>query len=368
MEKIRVLHIVGKMERGGLETMIMNFYRNINKSKVQFDFIVHGEEKGFFDDEILKMGGKIYHVRKKSDSFLGNLKDIYNVIYNNQYKIVHVHQDAMSMFALREAKRAGVSIRIAHAHSTSMPPSLLGKIIYPYALKRTNKYATHKFACSEASAKYLFNRNTSNVVIFKNAINTQRFTFIPEEYQSVREKYNLNGNFVIGHIANFLYPKNHDFVIEIFKELLKKRTNSKLLLCGSGQLLEQYKNKVIESDLQENIIFMGNIDNVNEIMQGLDAFILPSLYEGFPVVLVEAQCEGLPCFVSNVITKETKITDNIHYLSLNAGPEKWSDEILKVVSSNRKDFSDEIYKSGFDILDVSKKLEDVYLSLADRLK
>lgn len=367
MKPIRVLQIVGSMHRGGIETMLMNFYRHLDKEKIQFDFLVHGNEKGYYEDEIVQMGGKIYHVRKKTDDFLGNLKDMHNVIFENKYKIVHVHQDAMSMFALKEAKRAGASIRIAHAHSTSMPPSRLGRLIYPYAIRRMIRYSTVKLACSQASARYLFNGNISDTIYVRNGIDTRKFAFSKENRQKIREKYHIKDEFVVGQIANFQYPKNHGFSLDVFSEIIKKNSNSVLLLCGGGPLLPLYEHRVAELNLQKNVLFLGNVDNVNEILSGLDALILPSFYEGFPVALVEAQCAGLPCYVSDVVTKETEITNAIQYLSIKQAPKTWADEIMNVDPSMRKDGSEAVKKAGFDIADVSINLENLYLSLAKDL-
>lgn len=364
MDSIRVLHIVSEMQRGGVENMIMNFYRNIDRNKIQFDFIVHGSNKGHFEDEISELGGKIYHVTPKGESFIKNLKEINSVIKDNHYTIVHAHQDVMSMFALKEAKKAGAKNRIAHAHSTSMPPSFLGKFIYPYAIKNMNKVATHKFACSMASAKYLFNNDLSEVIYLYNGIDTEKFNFKQAMRDEVRGANGWKDELILGHIGNFLYPKNHDFVIKIFNELIQIHPNSKLILCGSGHMMSEIKEQVVKLGLEGNVDFKGNVSNISSLMQGMDCLILPSLYEGFPVVTVEAQAADLPIFVSDVITKETKITNAIDYLSLSDSPRVWAEHILKKSNNyQRENKISDIKNAGFDIKDVSSKLESLYLSM-----
>lgn len=364
MQLIRVLHIVSAMQRGGVETLIMNLYRNINRNKIQFDFIVHGNIIGHYEIEIKELGGIIYHVTPKKDNFIKNIKEVENIIKVNNYKIVHVHQDAMSMFALKAAYKSGAEVRIAHAHSTSMPPSVIGKIIYFYAIRNICKYLTHKFSCSIESAKYLFNNNIEDVIYINNGVETSKFMYNESKRQNIRNTYEWNNKFIVGHIGNFLYPKNHMFVIEIFLKILEKESNAELILCGTGEMMDLIVEQTIKFNIQNKVSFMGNVSNIYELMQGMDCAILPSFYEGFPVVTVEAQCSDLPIFVSDNITKETQITNAISYISLQDSSKKWADIILEKSSSyKRQNMSDVIIDSGFDISNIAKKLENLYLTV-----
>lgn len=363
---VRVLHVVGTMNRGGIETMLMNFYRNIDRDKIQFDFAVHGSGIGEYEPEIRALGGRIYHVRSKSESFLGNLADLTRVVKENHYNIVEVHQDAMSMFALRCAKKGGASVRIAHAHSTSMPPSRLGKIVYPYALKRTLRYTTDKFSCSRKSAEYLFQGNVAGTHYIYNGIETERFRFSESAREKIRQMYELGDAFVLGQVGNFLHPKNQLFTLEVFRELLKMNPQARLVFCGAGKDMEACRQRASDLGILQAIVFAGNVDNVHEMLSAFDALILPSFYEGFPVSVIEGQCSGLSCFVSDTITQETKITDRIHYCSLKAAPRVWAQEILGVPDTDRHAYADQVKQAGFDIGSVIHKLQEFYLEAARR--
>lgn len=363
MEPVRVLHVVSIMRRGGVENMIMNLYRRMNQEKIKFDFIVHGKEIGSYEQEIKDSGGRVFHVRTKRESFFGNLSDIEKVVRENNYKIIHVHQDAMSMFALKAAQKAGASVRIAHAHSTSMPPSKIFSYIYKYALKRTTKYATHKLACSKASANYLFNGDVKDTDYLYNGIEIEKFVFSTEIREKIRQNNNWDNKLVVGQVANFIHPKNQMHTLKVFEKLIENKPESVLIFCGEGHDLANCKEKAAEMGLADKVFFMGSVDNVNDYMQAMDVLLLPSFYEGFPLTLVEAQCLGLPCIVSDTITKECKLTDKISYMSLEDPAEKWANEVISLSKLKREDSSQAIQKQGFDIKQIAKKLEDFYLNL-----
>ena len=360
---IRVLHIVSVLRRGGVETMLMNFYRNINRDEVQFDFIAHGSEIGDYEPEIKSMGGFVFHVRTKSESFFGNLKDIRTIVSENKYRIVEVHQDAMSVFALKAAKQGGAPIRIAHAHSTSMPPSKFGKLIYPYAIKRTTKYANVKFSCSKKSAEYLYNGDVADTEYIYNGIDIEKFAFSKFEREKQRAMYSLN-SFILAQVGNFMYPKNQHFTLLVFRELLKLRPDARLFFCGSGVDLEIIREVAVEMGVDKAIIFAGSIGNMHQMLSAFDAVIMPSFYEGFPVSLIEAQCAGLPCVVSDTITRETEITDLICYKSLNEAPALWAKEICDKTVKNRESYAQKVRDAGFDVMEIAKKLQNRYCDLS----
>lgn len=360
---VRVLHIVSVLRRGGVETMLMNFYRHIDRSQVQFDFIVHGTQEGEYEPIVRELGGHVFHVRTKSESFLGNLKDIRNVIRENHYDIVEVHQDAMSAFALRAAKQAGASVRIAHAHSTSMPPSRLGAIVYPFALKRTTKYANVKFSCSQKSAEYLFNGDVSDTEYIYNGIDTDQFSYSEENREKQRHAYDLTG-FVLAQVGNFMHPKNQHFTLLVFQELLKIRPDAKLVFCGAGADMEKIRCETAEMGLDKSVVFAGSVDNIHQMLSAFDALIMPSFYEGFPVSLIEAQCAGLPCVVSDTITQETGITDLICYESLDSTPDVWAQKLGRVEVKCRGAYAQKVRDAGFDVQAVAQRLQHRYSNLA----
>lgn len=363
---VRVLHVVSVMNRGGVETMLMNFYRHIDREKIQFDFVVHGKDVGDYEPEIRAMGGRIFHVRTKTESFLGNLADIRRVVQENHYQIVEVHQDAMSMFALRAAQKGGATVRIAHAHSTSMPPSRPGKILYPFAIKRTTRYATHKFSCSQKSAAYLFHGDVAGTIYIYNGIETDKFRFDENARKKIRQDYALGDSFVLGQVGNFLHPKNQLFTLDVFQAILDRNPQARLVFCGAGKDMEVCRQKASEQGIAQAVFFAGNVDNIHEMLSAFDALILPSFYEGFPISVIEGQCSGLPCFVSDTITQETKITDLVHYVSLRSSPVEWAEEILRTPSVDRSSFADKVKQAGFDLDSMIYKLQDLYLTLGNQ--
>ena len=327
---IRVLQVVTIMNRGGLETMLMNYYRKMDRSIIQFDFIVHREEKGHYDDEILSLGGRIYRMPqirpgnyrvyfKKLDQFFSDHKE---------YKVIHSHINENSSFVLRAAEKAGIPCRIAHSHLSDLGFDLK----FPfrlYARSIMKAHPTKYFACSKNAGKWLF-RNTSpeEIQVLNNAVNVEEFLFNKEMRQKIRRELNVRDELVIGHIGRFNKQKNHEFLIDIFKSVVEKRPDAVLVMAGEGNLKPQIEKKVADLGLSSNVRFLGVRSDIANLMQGLDLFLFPSLFEGLPVVLVEAQAAGLKCLISDSITKETNITERIEFASLGESPEEWANKIL----------------------------------------
>ncbi|MBR5498049.1 MAG: glycosyltransferase family 1 protein [Clostridia bacterium] len=359
-QPLRVLHIVTYMGRGGLETMIMNYYRNIDRSKVQFDFLVHRDFKADYDDEIESLGGRIYRISQLNPFSISYYKELNKFFSENRYKIVHCHLDCMSAIPLSVAKKFNIPVRIAHSH-TSYQDKNFKFIIKAFAKNFIHKYATKLFACSEIAGKWMFGNH--NYEIFNNAIDTKKYIYNQNIQSKVKSQFNLNNNFIIGHVGRFNPPKNHNFLIDIFFEVYKKDNTAKLVLVGSGDLQKNIENKVKNYGITNNVLFLGSRDDVHEILQAFDVFVFPSLYEGFPVTSVEAQAAGLSAVLSDAITKECKINDNVKFLSLNDAPKKWADEILKFKDYRKVSCSEKILKAGYDIIEKSKWLENYYLEM-----
>lgn len=357
-EPIRILHIVTYMGRGGLETMIMNYYRNIDRSKVQFDFLTHRKERWDYDDEIEKLGGKIYRLPRLnpfSPSYLKALDEFFKE--HKEYKIVHCHQDCLSGIPLKYAKKNGVPFTIAHSHNANQDKNLkyLVKLI---AKKNIGKYSDHLFACGKEAGEWMF--KTSDFEILNNAIDTKRYIYNEEKSLEMKEKLGVTDKFVIGHVGRFRFQKNHSFIIDIFKEVCKKEPNSTLLLVGDGPLEEEIKKKVDDLGLLDKVKFLGARDDVNDLMQAMDIFILPSLYEGFGIVLIEAQASGLKCVISDSIPTDAIITKKVKRLSLDDDISIWVEEILSN-KSERKEGIKDIEKSKYDITSNAKWLENFYV-------
>ena len=360
MKPIRVLHVVTYMGRGGLETMIMNYYRHIDRTKVQFDFLVHRDFEADYDQEILSLGGKIYHL-PKLNPFSISYHNALNIFFKEhpEYKIVHVHQDCLSSIALKSAKKHNIPVRIAHSHSSSQDKNIK-LLLKKYFMKSIPNYATHLFACGKEAGDWMF--RGASYEILRNAIDVNSFKYDFEKRNALRDKYHFKDSLVLGHVGRFNYPKNHDFLIDIFNEVQKISNNSKLLLIGTGDLESKIKEKVNQLGLMDNVIFLGNRSDVNELMQAMDVFVFPSNYEGLPVTLVEAQASGLPIFKSNNVPKQCIITPNVHSISLDKDAQYWAKEILSTYNNfKRSDTSSYIIESGYDINSNAKWLQDFYL-------
>lgn len=362
-QPIRIAHIMGKMVSGGVESVVMNYYRNIDKNKIQFDFIVDEDSTYIPIDEIEHMGGRVILVPPYQNIFayLDRLKKIFE---ENEYKIVHSHLNALSVFPLYAARVSKVPIRIAHSHSTSnkkeWKKNIMKNILRPFS--KVN--ATHYFCCSELAGRWLFGDKAyddGNVKLINNAIDVDKFIYNEEIRIKIREELKIEDKLVIGHIGRFVEQKNHIGILEIFNEIHKKNEKSVLLLIGDGPLLNQIKEKVKDLNLQNNVIFLGKRNDVNVLMQGMDVFLLPSLYEGLPVVGVEAQASGLLCILSDSMTKETKIIDSTKFISLSMSYSLWANEILIAYKQyERKNTKLEVINSNFDIKTESSKLASIY--------
>lgn len=361
MDTIRVLEIVTDMGRGGIETMLMNYYRHLDRNAVQLDFLVHRQKRAVYDDEIESLGGRIYRMptlNPFSPEYTKNLAAFFSA--HPEYKVVHCHLDCMAGVPLCVAKRCGVPVRIAHAHSSNQTKN----IKYPLKLlfkKNISRQATMLFACGEAAGEWMFSGKPFTVM--RNAIDAEAFRYNPETRVAVRKELLPNdpSAFVIGHVGSFWTPKNHLFLLDIFEEIHKKEPNSVLLLVGTGGLMDAVREKAQSLGLQDSVYLLGDRKDVCRIMQAMDIFVLPSLFEGLPVTMIEAQASGLPCFISDKVPLECKITDQVTQIPLQAPTEQWAKQILAARNAERKDTYAEIASAGFDIVDRAKWLQDFYL-------
>ncbi|HOP51170.1 MAG TPA: glycosyltransferase family 1 protein [Ignavibacteriales bacterium] len=353
---IRVLHIVNLMNRGGIETYIMNVYRSINRNQIQFDFIVNVNERCDYDDEIEALGGKIYHIPRKKDSIIKNLISIYKIVKENNYKVVERHGDNAIMFLdVLAAKIGGAKKVIVHSHNINTSLPKIHKIFYPFL----NLLSFQRLACSEDAAKWMF--GNKQYILIRNAIDVSKFKYNQEIREDLRRRYNLSGKIVIGHVGRFMSAKNHYFLIEIFRNLYSLNSNCVLMLIGRGELETEIKKKVTDYGLENNVMFMGVRSDVNKLMQAMDCFVLPSLFEGLGIVLIEAQASGLRCFASDtVVPKEAQVTDLLEYIPLSNTPMQWAEKILASLPYNRRDTYTEIKDAGYDIQTLALKLSQIY--------
>lgn len=338
---IVVAQIMGKMNGGGVEAVIMNYYRHIDRSKVQFDFICDEDSTNIPYEEIEKLGGKVilcppYQKLRKYMKFLEKL------FREKKYRIVHSNINTLSVFPLKAAKKAGVPVRIAHSHSTGSPKEFKKNVVKNMLRPFSRKYATDYFACGEAAGRFQFGRRAfrnGKVIIIPNAVEVQKFKYDELARKRIRQELKIgDDDFVMGHVGRFVTVKNHDFLVEVFAETQKEIANSKLLLVGQGPLEHKIKEKVDELGLSGKIIFTGQRNDTDKIYSALDVFCLPSLYEGFPVVCVEAQVNGVRTLLSDRISKESVINDTAKQINIDA-IRSWVDEITKDHSCDRDSFA-----------------------------
>ena len=366
-EPIRVAQIMGKFNAGGVESVIVNYYRNMNHDKVQFDFYTDADSSRPIPQELLDMGARhiVLPPYQRLPEYLSALE---RDLQERHYQIVHSNLNTLSVFPLFAAWRAGVPVRIAHSHSTAGDGMDFKRDLIKYALRPFSKlFATHYFACSEHAGHWMF--GDAPFTLMPNAIDTERFAYNPRTRVELRQSLELENKFVIGHVGRFSPQKNHDFLLNIFQEVCKKRDDCILMLIGglgtAGTDIEKnLRAKAEKMGLSDKVLFMGTYEDISGFYQVMNVFVLPSLYEGLPVTVVEAQAAGLPCVLSDRITREVKITEETYFLSLRDSPGAWAERLLSFQGRERRDTAVEVWKAGFDIHEAAQKLESYYFEQA----
>lgn len=354
--KVLVINTV-RFRLNGITSVIMNYYRKMDKSDMKIDFVVINEISEEYRTELERNNSNIYYIPRKKNP-LKYMISLYKLIKKNEYDIVHVHgNSAIMSIETVVANLAKVPVRIVHSHNTTCIHKRLHNLLYP-VLKRTY---THGFACGQDAGNWLFRNQRFKII--KNGIDLNKFRYDEEEREIYRKKINAGNLKVVGHIGNFIYQKNHNFLIDVFYELLKMDKNYLLLLISDGQLLEQMKEKVKKLGIENNVIFLGKTTEVSGYMQAMDIFILPSYYEGLPVVLIEAQALNLPCLVSDKVSKEVKLTDLVEFLPID-NISIWVKNIINIKLQNRtfniKTIHEKIKECGYDVSTNANKMKQMY--------
>lgn len=368
-QPIRVLEVFHGMDCGGAENMIMNLYRNMDRSVVQLDFLVHTEKKCFFDDEIAALGGHIYSVPYFNGKNYKAYKQALDKLFSDhpEIAVVHGHLGSCANIYLGVAKKHGC-FTIAHSHNTK-PEFSIKNIIYRLNTFQVRRIADYFVGCSEAAGRYRFGNKivdkSGRYANLNNAIDTEKFLFNPQIRERIREQYGLKDKIVLGHVGRFNYQKNHEFLIDIFQEFLKNHPNAKLMMIGDGELRADIQEKVESIGISKNVIFTGLQRNVNELLQGIDCFVFPSHYEGLPVTVIEAQAAGLPCAISDRITKEVSVTDLVEYIPIDGDVKPWVEAIKKLINNNqRQNRKADIVKAGYDIDATTDWITKLYVNHA----
>ncbi len=362
MKKIRVLHVIAGMNMGGAETFLMNVFRNINRSKFEFYFLCYGTKKFDYENEIKELGGHI--IRMKLHGFVNfwkNISAIKKIIKENKIDVVHAHTYFNSMFAIYAAHECNVKRIITHSHSTfsESNPSIIKKVYFCIAKYIINKYSNIYLACGKDAGESLFYKKNKFSIIY-NGIDLDKFIFNRNMREEKRKELKIKDDeFVIGHIGRFDKVKNHNFILQIFDEFLKLKPNTKLILVGDGILKNEIKNKANELGIKNNVFFLGKRKDVNCLYSAMDVLLFPSLFEGLPITLIEAQTNGLPIVASDSIDSNVNITNEIDFFSLNNDASEWATELSKKIGI-RYDYIENIKRSEYNMKDNIFKLEKIY--------
>ena len=360
----RILQIKDSMGMGGIQAFIMNVYRNIDREKYQFDFLLHQKMENGYDDEILKMGGNIYYIPSRHEGIIKNRKALEKFFSKHpEYTVVHQHESSLTYIEpLVIAKKYNVPVRIMHSHSTRASGSKIHTLLHKINIHRIKNVATNYFACGELAGKWMYNGSgvEKKVIIVNNGIDIKKYSFDETIRKKLRIELGLDKKFVIGNVGRFSEVKNHTFLIDVFNEFVKLYPDSELVLVGDGDLQQDMKNKVKKLSLSDKVQFLGIRRDVHTILMSFDYVVIPSLYEGFPVTAIEAQAIGVPCLISDSVTKDVVINNNVKMLSLRESADVWADQIYKNKKVQRNSNKEGLIKKGFDIATTTDYLLEIY--------
>lgn len=364
-EPIRILHWGMTPSVGGMETFLIEIYKHIDRTKVQFDFLIAHDGSIAYEDEIRKLGGRIYRVTynfKENPYLYTKALDVFFKTHK-EIKGIHMHSCFIGYSKLlKVAKKNDVSIRIYHSHnSDNMYPNnnVLFRFLESYNKRCIKRNATDLFACSQKAGKYMFDK--SNFTVIKNAIDLEKFSYNINIRKTKRAELGVDDKIVIGSVGRLQYQKNPLYIIDVFNEVHKKEKNTMLLMVGEGNLYAQIINKIKEYKLEDSVKLLGQRNDVSQLMQAFDAFLFPSIFEGLGIVLIEAQACGLPCLASDVIPIEAKATDIISFLSLNDSVKKWANYLIEIAKIPRVNHTIQVNNHGYNILELAKYLTNFYV-------
>lgn len=360
---ITVAQVMGKMKGGGVESVVMNYYRNIDRDVVQFDFLVDADSTLVPLDEIAALGGRVIEVPpyQKLAEYSKFLEGLFR---KEDWQIVHSHINALSVFPLRAAARANVPVRIAHSHSVSGKGEFKRNVLKAILKQFSNVYPTHRMACSNRTGEWLFGES-AHFDVLHNAINLHQFAFDEEARQRFRRNYDISDSMLLlGTVGRLVTVKNQCFLIEVLRAVKDLRPDAKLMIVGDGSLKEAIQLKAKECGVEDDVVLTGNVSEVGPMYSAFDVFVLPSLYEGFPLTSVEAQFNGLKCAVSDRVPSEIDITGTTKFLSLDDDPRQWAHEIVgdEMVRLGQGG-TEENHFDPYDIRREASRLTDYYLDL-----
>lgn len=356
---IRILHVLNNLGSGGVEGLLMNIYRNIDRDKIQFDFMIRSPKNNRFENEVIRMGGRVFIMPEFPKKIIQNYLAVDKFFSEHgEYKIIHVHANALIYtIPLILAKKHGISCRILHSHNTNTRAGILGRIIHASNRIMLDRWATDLLACSKPAAFWMFGRRAYTLV--NNGVDLETYRYSSNARDCIRHLLGVGNELVIGHVGRFLPSKNHPFIIEVFAEVLKLQPNAKLLLIGEGEMSPAIQNRIKDLGIANKIYCTGVVSNVQEYLSAMDVFFFPSLYEGLPLALIEAQANGLPCVISKTIPQDVIISDNIYTLALDVSPKTWAEHLLNAAEGNRIiPQNDKLL--AYDIREITRRLSLFY--------
>lgn len=366
-QKVNVLYFVDRMLRGGIQTFVLENMRHMDSAKVQIDYLllddgVHYELEDVLRNEganVYKLNGIWLRTPKDYLAYKDALKKFF--VEHHNYDVIHLHSSSKNWLVLYYAKKYGIKTRIAHSHNIGFQTHSKGQLLLANAFKPLlKKYATDYFACSQDAGKWLF--GNASVTVVYNAVDLNRFWYNEVKGEKIREQYGLKDTFVVGHVGRFSPQKNHEFLLQIFSGIAKKRNDARLLLVGEGELQSKLEEQAKSLGVIDKVIFAGFHSNAEDYLSAMDVFVFPSSYEGLGLVLIEAQANGLPCFTSQgVVPQEAKVSEQLEYISLNKSPKEWAEQILHS-DKKRKDVRAQIAEKGYCIEDTAEFLQEFYLT------
>ena len=360
---IRVLHVLGGLGSGGTEALIMNWFRNIDSSKIQFDFLVRNKDDNYLK-EIENLGGKVYYTSEFPKHAIKNYYETDRILRMKKWDVIHIHANAaIYILPLLLGYKYKYSKVIMHSHSVSAQRRIYS-LIHMINKKCINKYSNIRIACSDNAGRWMFSE-VANYNVLKNAIDISRFAFSESKRDYVRNSYGIDDCFVVGHVGRFSKPKNHIQMLNIFLEFKKQHSDAVLMLVGDGELEERIRNLAREMNIEEAVIFAGRQKDVGAYLSAMDLFLFPSLWEGMPLSLIEAQINGLPCIANKkIITKEIEDCESLIGVEISCTSMEWANKMNqfynknnnRIMSVNEADFDE------YNIDNIIDKLSEFYLS------
>lgn len=361
---MKILYILASLNSGGVSKLLYDYCSRMSDD-IKFDFVITDPNEGILEKKFMELGGRIYRIPQFRQSIIRHNRHLKKIIKNGQYDIVHDNCDYRAYFSMLYAKKYGVHVRIAHTHRTSLPSSRIGQIVARFFIKKIKREATELFSCGQYAGITIWGKdawNKNRIHIMTNAIDCNRYQFSLETRYRIKKELGLNNSYVIGTVGRLVCAKNHSFILNVFAQVKDELDNAKLLLIGDGVLFNDIKKLIEEKKLTNDVFMLGQREDVSDLLNAMDVFVLPSLYEGLPIVLVEAQVNGLPALVSNLVTDEVKYSDMIQYLPIDKGNEEWK---YKLISGELHRYECPKELDKYDIQSSVLLLEEYYRKLLE---